>query len=39
MEHDIALLTPKLVACAPASSGQKSPVKTRHGLDQGPHPS
>ena len=25
MEHDIALLTPTLVACVPASSGQKKP--------------
>ena len=30
MEHDIALLTPTLVACVPASSGQKSP--TRRGM-------
>ena len=39
MEHDIAHLTPTLVACVPASSGQKSPDTTRHALDQGPHPS
>ena len=26
VEHDIALLTPTLVACVPASSGQKSPT-------------
>ena len=39
MEHDIALLTPTLVACVSASSGQKSPDTTRHALDQGPHPS
>ena len=34
VEHDIALLTPTLVACVPASSGQKSPDTTRHALDQ-----
>ena len=39
VEHDIALSTPTLVACVPASSGQKSPDMTRHALDQGPHPS
>ena len=39
MEHDIALLTPTLIACVPASSGQKSPDTARHALDQGPHPS
>ena len=36
VEHDIALLTPTLVACVPASSDQKSPDTTRHALDQGP---
>ena len=39
VEHDIALPTHTLVACVPASSGQKGSDKTRHALDQGPHPS
>ena len=39
VEHDIALLTPTLVAYVPASSGQKSHDTTRRALDQGPHPS
>ena len=39
LEHDIALLTPTLVARVPASSGQKSPDTSRHALHQGPHPS
>ena len=39
VEHDIALLTPTLVACVPTSSGQKSADTTRHALDQGLHPS
>ena len=39
MEYDIALTIPTLVACVPASNGQKSPDTTRHTLGQGPHPS
>ena len=39
VEHDIAPLTPTLVACVTACSGHKSPDTTRHALDQGPHPS
>ena len=33
MEHDIAFLTPTLVACVPTSSAPTSPDTTRHALD------